>query len=470
VAPSGQSGRRQVQNGLEPAGTAAETGASAPSDKRNIMSSILTNNSAMVALQTLRSINTNMSKTQNDISTGKSISNARENAAVWAISKVMESDVKGFKAISDTLSLGSSTIAVARSASEQITDLLNEVKGKIVAAQEENVDRAKIQEDIVALRNQINGIATGSQFNGLNLLANRSTTAGSGTVNMLSSLDRAANGTVTTSQIATRRQDLGTSASAISGTGGTFNNAVVAQTLNATQTGTINIGTTNSGFVAGTAYTLNIFGTDANASAFTPAVLNTSGAAASTQAEMAANQIRYVVRDGDTAADVARGLANAFAGRMADQGITSNVLNITANGATLNISSGVTDATDTIAVNLTSLIGANNTIGGGLEQLNSINVATQAGARGALARIEALVQTSVTAASNFGTSQKRIDIQREFVGNLMDSLTSGIGSLVDTDMEAASARLQALQVQQQLGIQALSIANQSAQNILALFR
>ena len=77
------------------------------------MSSILTNTSAMVALQTLRGINSNLSKTQDEISTGKSIATARDNSAVWAISKVMESDVKGFKAISDSLSLGQSTITVA---------------------------------------------------------------------------------------------------------------------------------------------------------------------------------------------------------------------------------------------------------------------------------------------------------------------------------------------------------------------
>ena len=69
------------------------------------MSSILTNNSAMVALQTLKSINSNLSQTQGEISTGKSIATAKDNSAVWAISKVMESDVSGFNAISDSLSL-----------------------------------------------------------------------------------------------------------------------------------------------------------------------------------------------------------------------------------------------------------------------------------------------------------------------------------------------------------------------------
>ncbi|MDP5362702.1 MAG: flagellin, partial [Paracoccaceae bacterium] len=76
------------------------------------MSSILTNNSAMVALQTLKGINKSLNDVQGQISTGKAVATAKDNSAVWAISKVMESDVKGFKAISDSLSLWQSTIAV----------------------------------------------------------------------------------------------------------------------------------------------------------------------------------------------------------------------------------------------------------------------------------------------------------------------------------------------------------------------
>ena len=91
------------------------------------MSSILTNNSAMVALQTMKKININMAATQSEISTGKSVANAKDNAALWAISKVMESDVKGIKGISDSLNLGSSTLAVAREASETVTELVTEM-------------------------------------------------------------------------------------------------------------------------------------------------------------------------------------------------------------------------------------------------------------------------------------------------------------------------------------------------------
>ncbi|MEO8652359.1 MAG: flagellin [Hyphomicrobiaceae bacterium] len=83
---------------------------------------------------------------------------------------------------------------------------------------------------------------------------------------------------------------------------------------------------------------------------------------------------------------------------------------------------------------------------------------------------DAALTEMTTAATNLGSTKKRIDIQKDFVGSLMSALDRGISTLVDADMNAESTRLQALQVQQQLGIQALSIANSSSQNILSLFR
>jgi len=74
------------------------------------------------------------------------------------------------------------------------------------------------------------------------------------------------------------------------------------------------------------------------------------------------------------------------------------------------------------------------------------------------------------AATFLGASQARIDLQKDFVSKLMDSIDTGIGQLIDADMNAESTRLQALQVRQQLGVQALGIANQSASQILQLFQ
>ena len=423
------------------------------------MSSILTNNGAMVALQTLKSINTKLTDTQNAISTGKSVGTARDNAAVWAISKIMESDVKGFKGISDSLNLGESTVAVARNGAETVTDLLTEMKGKIVASQEQNVDRAKIQTDIVALRDQINAVVGAAQFNGLNLLSNRDKDAGSGAVNVLASLDRSSNG-VSASDIGIGKKDLGTAASTV--TGGTVANLTAAATLNATQNESLTI-TAPTG--AGQVFSLGIAGVDANGDNFTPGDYTTGTTAADAQ------KIMYIARDGDTAGDVAKGLAQAYAIYAAEQGLDTDVLNVTASGGDLNISSTVTDATDTLAARVDTLTSPTEVvIGGGLEKLNDIDVTSDSGADAALVSIEYMIQNAIDSAASFGSAQGRIETQSNFISSLTDSLKSGIGTLVDADMEEASARLQALQVQQQLGVQALSIANQAPQSLLSLFR
>lgn len=166
------------------------------------MSSILTNSGAMVALQTLKGVNAGLQKAQSEIATGKRISVASDNAATWAISKVMEADVAGFKTISDSLALGASTVAVARQATETVTGLLTTMKEKIVAAQEPNVDRAKLQDDIDALKDQIDAVVSAAQFNGLNLVNGTQTS-----VNVLASLDRDTSGNVTSSSITVTAQD-----------------------------------------------------------------------------------------------------------------------------------------------------------------------------------------------------------------------------------------------------------------------
>lgn len=88
----------------------------------------------------------------------------------------------------------------------------------------------------------------------------------------------------------------------------------------------------------------------------------------------------------------------------------------------------------------------------------------------ALAATEAALQDMTDAAADVGAVNSRIDLQASFVEDLMDSIETGVGKLVDADMNEESTRLKALQTQQQLGIQALSIANNSSQNILSLFR
>ena len=428
------------------------------------MSSILTNNGAMVALQTMKAINKSMGMVQAEISTGKAVGSARDNAAVWAISKTMESDVKGFKAISDSLSLGSSTIAVARSASEQITDLLTEIKGKIVASQEDNVDRTKIQADVSALRDQIGSIVGAAQFNGLNLLSNRqggaavativgNTGAGAGilgssNVQVLSSLDRSSTG-VTSSSISVGKADLGTQArTAGAGTDIAATASTGAGAIAAAATGTISIvGDTGTAARGGN----KVLAGD------TYAIGGLTGITAA---------LSYVARDGDTTSDIAKGLVDRINFEAKKAGLSYSAV-LDTSGANPGVK--ITNGTAT-GITTTSTVTTAGTAGGGLELLRDIDVSTANGAEAALSAIEGLTQVAIQAGADFGTAQKRIDVQQSFVSSLVDSLRSGIGSMVDANMEEASARLQALQVQQQLATQSLSIANQAPQSILALFR
>jgi flagellin len=407
------------------------------------MSSILTNTSAMVALQTMKSINANLNRTQQEISTGKTVATAKDNAAVWAISKVMESDVKGFKGISDSLSLGSSTVAVGRKAAETVTELLTEIKGKIVAAQGENVDRTKIQTDIEGLREQIKTVVGSAQFNGLNLVNNAAT------VNVLSSLDRSGSG-VSVSTIAVAGQDLSIGGYVAKAAFGAATDGVSGDSDSAGFAIDRNSG---SGTIAIDAITFD------EGDSISIAIGNRTATYTVSAADAAST----------TAADIiAVGLKTAIEGL----GITGLVVDYdSGTPGTLALSTGDGTVGNPAATgDLTIAAQFKNAGSGGLAALDTVDVTTSASALTALGNIEGLLQTSIDAAASFGSAQKRIDIQKEFVSELSDSLKAGIGTMVDADMEEASARLQALQVQQQLATQALSIANQAPQNILALFR
>lgn len=396
------------------------------------MTSILTNTGAMVALQTLKQTNKNMTQIQSEISTGKRIANSKDNAAIFAIATVMESDVAGFKAIQDSLSLGQSSVAVARNSTDQISGLIEEIKSKVTAAQEDNIDRTKVQNEINELRNQIDTIVGAAQFNGLNLLN------GSEDIKVLSSLDRAADGTVSSSHITVTKQNLSQDASTY-GAGGNLTAGAVS--VSATP---VTVGATETlTFAAG-----NIVEGD------------------SFRVTLGGDNYEYIARRGDTLNDVAARLKNQL------------------DAAGLDIAVGAPAVTDPAATNVVISI-TNNTsadlalaqdtqsggvAGGVLEELGSIDVSTSKGAIAALVHVENIVQQTVNASAKFGAVESRLEIQNDFISNLVDNLKSGIGSLVDANMEEASARLQALQVQQQLGTQALSIANQTPQSVLSLFQ
>ena len=282
------------------------------------MTSILTNGGAMVALQTLQTVNNNLTDAQNQISTGKRVGSAGDNAAVWAISKTMESDIAGFTAISDALSVGEATVSVASAGAEQIVAKLTEIKELAVSAQSENVDHGKVQDAIAKKMDQVAAIISAAQFNGTNLLAADVDGNGSTSMGVLSSLDRVgATGTPTASEI------------------------------------------------------------------------------------------------------------------------TVNTLDFETN---IDLSS-----------NLTAII-------------DSTTAATT------LTEIEGFIVVAIDGAAQLGADTARLKDQGEFVSKLADSMMLGVSAMTDTDMEEASARLKALQTQQQLAVQSLSIANSAPETMMQLFR
>ena len=126
-------------------------------------------------------------------------------------------------------------------------------------------------------------------------------------------------------------------------------------------------------------------------------------------------------------------------------------------GAANAVTLGTYDAADTFQVATMKL--TDGTLFANDQQLSQM-----------LGVVESALKDMNTAATDLGAAKSRIELQKTFTASLMDSIDRGVGQLVDADMNKESTRLQALQVQQQLGIQALSIANGNSQSIMSLFR
>jgi flagellin len=447
------------------------------------MTSILTNNAAKVALQTLTSTMKSLDTTQNRIATGLRVGNASDNAAYWAIATGMRSDSSSLSTVSDALNLGASTIDVAANGLKSAIDVVTTIKTKLVAAAQPGVDRTKIQSEITQLQNQLKSISDSASFNGQNWLSvNSASTGYNATKSIVSSFSRDAAGAVSVGQI-----HVNTNTTKLFDTGGfavnNFVNGATGTGTAFTASGAVSVNTVTLTNVIRTGAATDITQTLAidftNLSSTTP----TMGAAAAT-----ANQ---ALATGDQL------------GVSAKYNATTNVLNVTKidldvinstyaapryvystwaiNNVTLNNSTGggKLDAADATTVGTYTDAGGitTTTAAGTGRSIFNLNIASLTDSAADLARLnaftkqtEAALSALTTAASDLGSAKSRVSIQQSFVMSLKNSIDKGVGALVDADMNEESTRLQALQVQQQLGVQALSIANQSSQSILSLFR
>ena len=268
--------------------------------------SINTNVGAMVALQSLNRTNKSLDMTQQRVNTGLRVSGAADDASSYQIAQGMKGDKAGFESVQIALGLGLATVNTGLKAGEAVSDLLTEMKAKIVQANQAGLDnnsQSALNDDITALRNQITTIVNSASFNGKSLIASGSTSM---------------------------------------------------------------------------------------------TVLSTVG------------------------------------------------------GSVISVSA--------VALDTTAL------------GINTISVIGSSGAAAALSAISTAITAASSRLASLGSSSKAVQIQNEFTSKFIDILSEGIGALVDADLAKESANLQSLQIKQQLGVQALGIANARPQALLGLFR
>ncbi|WIY25149.1 flagellin N-terminal helical domain-containing protein [Parasedimentitalea psychrophila] len=165
------------------------------------MSSINSNSGAAVALQMLGGTVEQKETVQEDIATGKEVNTAKDAAALWAISQVMESDVAGFSAVSGSLSLGEATASVAAVGAERMTEVLQDMKQLTIMASSGAVDYSKIETQMAHKTEQLNSIISSTQFNGVNLLKTDTDGTGSTSLTVAASFDRQGSGTASLATI-----------------------------------------------------------------------------------------------------------------------------------------------------------------------------------------------------------------------------------------------------------------------------
>lgn len=272
--------------------------------------SINTNVAAMLAIQNLNRTQSELTVSQTRISTGQKVSSAKDNGAIFAIAQNQRASSQALNAVRESLQRSQSTVDVATAAGETISDLLNQMKEKALAAADTQLNsssRNAMNADFVSLRDQITKAVNNSSFNGKNLI--------------------------------------------------------------------------NS-----------------------------------------------------TASNIEA---------LADETGTSKI---------------------TVAAQSLALGGSNVTV------TAARTITTTADAATALGEVNASIQNVSLALAKLGTGSKSLATHMNFVNKLQDAIDAGVGNIVDADLAKESAKIQALQTKQQLGFQALSIANQGPSSLLSLFR
>jgi flagellin len=416
------------------------------------MASVNTNYGALVALQSLNQTQKSLSDVQNQINTGLKVSSAKDNGAVFAIAEGQRARVSSLSAVSDGIDRASSTIDVALSAGQAIGSILQQLKS--LAVQGEATDLSQDQRDALqtnyaALNTQINQIANAATFNGANLVNGTNLSGGSNVFSVLTS-DGASTGAGSYSgtQLAigggtlySASQDLATA------TGLTFAGGDGAQ-----------FSVTNGGVT--TSYKVAVAGTD-SIQDFVDAVNAGTNGEVQASYDDTTGQITY----NSSAQFSVKFVDTANAGKD-DNGYFDGTDGATGTTLAAGGSGGGSNSVDLQGFDFR--LGASGQALAGLS--SSTDISSAANATATSTAIDAAITNLNKNLATIGAQSKALDTQKTFLGQLSDSITAGIGNLVDADLAKESALLQSLQVKQQLGAQALSIANQAPSIVLSFFK
>ena len=396
------------------------------------MLSVNSNFGASVALQSLNTTNKELNEVQNRISTGLKVASARDNGAVYAIAEGQRARVSSVAAVKDGIDRASSVVDVALAAGKSVGDILQKLKAKAVAAQADDLtpdQRDALQADFTSLRQQVDTIANAAQFNGANLAI------GNSALNVLIS-DLGGSVAATTDGVQTAAATTPLSGSAlVNDLASTSDGDIIEFALTGTGGSTLTIGVElTSG--------MTIDG-------FVEAVNAQAGGKISASYDDTTGQITYLIND------------TAF-----------DDLAVDAGGAA-ELGDGVATATVSSAgSNTFQVTGFDFSLTGSiLSPIASTDISTStAAATTASNAIDTAITSLNQSLATMGSQAAALDIQNDFLSKLSDTIEQGIGNLVDADLAKESARLQSLQIKQQLGAQALSIANQAPSLILSFFR
>ncbi|HTV32200.1 MAG TPA: flagellin [Methylocella sp.] len=381
------------------------------------MLSINTNSSALTALQALELTQQDLNETQSQVSTGYAVNTAADNASYWSIATQLRSDTGVVTAANSALSQSQAVLSTASSAISSILTTINSIQTTLTQATNPGANITDINTSLASLGQQLADAVNSASFNGLNILNGTQTTP----LNFVSGFNATS-------------------------TGGTFD------TINLTPQAL-----TGAAGVTTTTQEPNI--TDATTIAALEALApSPNGTTLSPTTELVTNDAANtgVITIQSEALD---GTTTLTTYQMLD----ANGNDTTTGGAAV-AALGVTVQTTTG----TGLLTQN-----GIDITNSTNAlqvtSNGSNAQALLTAVDQAQAALTDYSATIGATQDRMTSISNFNNDLTTNYANGISALVDADMNVASTRLQALQTQEQLGIQSLSIANSNSQLILKLF-